>query len=129
MAVREIRVQGDAVLNKKCKEVKEMTERTAILIEDMLDTMYDAMGVGLAAPQVGILKRACVIDVGEGRVELVNPVIKLENGFMQVPDTPGLGIESLNEELIEKFRKADSDEPWKDTSEWDKEWANDREWS
>ena len=61
--------------------------------------------------------------------ELVNPIIKLENGFMQVPDTPGLGIESLNEELIEKFRKADCDEPWKDTSDWDKEWANDREWS
>ena len=61
--------------------------------------------------------------------ELVNPVIKLKNGFMQVPDTPGLGIESLNEELIEKFRKADCDEPWKDTCEWDKEWANDREWS
>jgi L-alanine-DL-glutamate epimerase-like enolase superfamily enzyme len=61
--------------------------------------------------------------------ELVNPIIKLENGFMQVPDTPGLGIESLNEELIEKFRKADCDEAWKDTSDWDKEWANDREWS
>ena len=61
--------------------------------------------------------------------ELVNPVIKLENGFMQVPDAPGLGIESLNEDLIEKFRKADCDEPWKDTLDWDKEWANDREWS
>ena len=61
--------------------------------------------------------------------KLVNPIIKLENGFMQVPDAPGLGIESLNEELIEKFRKADADEPWKDTSDWDNEWANDREWS
>ena len=61
--------------------------------------------------------------------ELVNPAIKLENGFMKVPDAPGLGIESLNEELIAKFRKADCEEPWKDTSDWDKEWANDREWS
>ena len=61
--------------------------------------------------------------------ELVNPVIKLDNGFMQVPDAPGLGIESLNEELIEKFRKADCDEPWKSTEEWDNEWSNDREWS
>ena len=60
---------------------------------------------------------------------LVNPAIKLENGFMQVPDAPGLGIESLNEELIEKFHKADCEEPWSDTSCWDKEWANDREWS
>lgn len=61
--------------------------------------------------------------------ELVNPVIKLENGFMQVPDTPGLGIESLNEDMVQKFQKAGSDEPWEDTSDWDKEWANDREWS
>ena len=61
--------------------------------------------------------------------ELVNPIIKLENGFMKVPETPGLGIESLNEELIQKFKKADCDEPWADTSNWDSEWANDREWS
>jgi L-alanine-DL-glutamate epimerase-like enolase superfamily enzyme len=61
--------------------------------------------------------------------ELVKPAINLENGFMKVPDTPGLGIESLNEELVKKFAKADCDEPWGDTSSWDKEWANDREWS
>ena len=60
---------------------------------------------------------------------LVNPAIKLENGFMNVPDAPGLGIESLNEELIKKFKKADCEEPWSETSSWDKEWANDREWS
>ena len=63
------------------------------------------------------------------RVSNYMMLLGLENGFMQVPDTPGLGIESLNEELIEKFRKADCDEAWKDTSDWDKEWANDREWS
>jgi L-alanine-DL-glutamate epimerase-like enolase superfamily enzyme len=61
--------------------------------------------------------------------ELVKPAIKLNNGFMTVPDAPGFGIESLNEELIEKFRKADCDKPWKETTEWDNEWANDREWS
>ena len=60
---------------------------------------------------------------------LVNPKIRLKNGFMQVPDAPGLGIESLNEELVEKFRKADCEKPWSDTSAWDKEWSNDREWS
>lgn len=60
---------------------------------------------------------------------LVNPKVKLENGFMNVPDAPGLGIESLNEELIKKFKKADCEEPWAETSNWDKEWANDREWS
>lgn len=80
MAVREIRVQGDEVLNKVCKEVTTMTPRTQILIEDMLDTMYEAMGVGLAAPQVGILKRIVVIDVGEGPIVLINPVILEASG-------------------------------------------------
>ena len=65
MAIREIRVLGDDVLTKHCKEVTKMSIRTKILIEDMLDTMYEAMGVGLAAPQVGVLKRIVVIDVGE----------------------------------------------------------------
>lgn len=65
MAIRKIREIGDDVLEKVCKEVTDMTDRTKVLIEDMLDTMYDAMGVGLAAPQVGILKRIVVIDIGE----------------------------------------------------------------
>ena len=74
MALRTIRVHGDPVLEKICKPVKELTPRTKELIEDMLDTMYEANGVGLAAPQVGILKRIVVIDVGEGPVVMVNPV-------------------------------------------------------
>ncbi len=61
--------------------------------------------------------------------ELVKPAIKLEKGFFTVPDAPGLGIESLNEEMIKAFRKEDCDEPWSDTSAWDGEWSNDREWS
>ncbi len=61
--------------------------------------------------------------------ELVSPAIELDGGFMNVPEAPGLGIESLNEELIEKFRKDDCPEPWSDTSAWNGEWANDREWS
>ncbi|MBO4262609.1 MAG: mandelate racemase/muconate lactonizing enzyme family protein, partial [Clostridia bacterium] len=61
--------------------------------------------------------------------DLVNPKIQLDNGFMRVPDAPGLGIESLNEDLIEKFRKADCEKPWSSTNEWDREWSNDREWS
>lgn len=61
--------------------------------------------------------------------ELVNPVIKLEGGFMKVPDAPGLGIESFNEKLIEKFRKTDCSTPWASTDEWNGEWSNDREWS
>lgn len=75
MAIREIRIAGDEILTKQCKEVPKMTLRTQILIEDMLDTMYDKMGVGLAAPQVGILKRIVVIDVGEGPVVMINPEI------------------------------------------------------
>lgn len=76
MAIRNIREIGDEVLTKVCKEVKEMTPRTRELIEDMLDTMYEANGVGLAAPQVGILKRIVVIDVtGEDPYVLINPRI------------------------------------------------------
>ena len=76
MAIRNIREYGEEVLTKKCKEVTEMTPRIRELIEDMLDTMYEANGVGLAAPQVGILKRIVVIDVtGEDPHILINPRI------------------------------------------------------
>ena len=80
MAIRSIRELGDPVLNKKCKEVKEVTERTKELIDDMFDTMYEARGVGLAAPQVSILKRVVVIDIGEGLLELINPEIIATSG-------------------------------------------------
>lgn len=75
MALRKMRYEGDPVLNKVCKEVKEMTPRTKDLIGDMIETMYHENGVGLAAPQVGILKRICVIDVGEGPFVFINPEI------------------------------------------------------
>ena len=75
MALRQIRIMGDKVLEKKCREGTEMTPRMKELIQDMLDTMYDAEGVGLAAPQVGVLRRIVVIDVGEGPIVMVNPVI------------------------------------------------------
>lgn len=81
MALRNIREMGEEVLNKVCKEVTEMTPRTRDLIEDMLDTMYEANGVGLAAPQVGILKRICVIDVtGEDPYVFINPRIVESSG-------------------------------------------------
>ena len=76
MAVREVREIGDPILNKTCKEVKEVTERTLELIDDMFETMYETNGVGLAAPQVGILKRIVVIDTtGEDPVLMINPRI------------------------------------------------------
>ena len=76
MAIRKIREMGDDILNKVCKEVKMMTPRTEELIDDMFDTMYESGGVGLAAPQVGILKRIVVIDcTGEDPILLINPEI------------------------------------------------------
>ena len=75
MAIRTIVTEGDPILGKTCREVTAFDERLHTLLDDMAQTMYEAHGVGLAAPQVGILKRVVVIDVGDGLIELVNPVI------------------------------------------------------
>lgn len=75
MALRTIRTEGDPVLRKVSKPVKEVTPKIVTLVDDMLDTMYEAMGVGLAAPQVGILKRIVVIDIGDGPIVLINPEV------------------------------------------------------
>ena len=115
MAIRKIREMGDDVLAKSCKEVTKMTLRTQILINDMLDTMYEAMGVGLAAPQVGVLKRLVVIDVGDGPLILINPEILEtsgeqtgEEGCLSVPGKSGtvtrpnyVKVKALNEEMEE----------------------------
>ena len=115
MALRKIREFGDEVLNKECKEVTKMTIRTKVLINDMLDTMYEAMGVGLAAPQVGILKRIVVIDVGEGPIVLINPEILEtsgeqtgEEGCLSVPGMAGqvtrpnyVKVKALDEDMNE----------------------------
>ena len=115
MAIRKIRELGDEVLTKPCKEVTKMTLRTKILINDMLDTMYEAMGVGLAAPQVGILKRIVTIDIGEGPIVLINPEILEtsgeqtgEEGCLSVPGRAGLvtrpnyvKVKALNEDMEE----------------------------
>ena len=91
MAIRTIRISTDEVLRKTCKEVKEITPNLITRLDDMADTMYDANGVGLAAPQVGILKRVVVIDIGEGLVELINPVI-LETSGSQTDDEGCLSV-------------------------------------
>lgn len=75
MAKRTIRLSTDEALRKVCKPVKEIKENVLTLLDDMVETMYDANGVGLAAPQVGVLKRVVVIDIGEGLIELINPVV------------------------------------------------------
>ena len=97
MAIREVREIGDDILTKQCKDVPKMTLRTKILIGDMLETMYDKCGVGLAAPQVGVLKRIVVIDVGEGPIVLINPEIietsgeqTGEEGCLSVPGKWGI---------------------------------------
>lgn len=116
MAIREIRTIGDEILLKECKPVKEMTERTAELIGDMFDTMYDHNGVGLAAPQVGIRKQIVVIDVEDGnQYVLINPEIietdGSQTGFeacLSVPGKSGIvtrpdhvKVRALNEKMEE----------------------------
>ena len=97
MAIRQIRVLGDEILTKKCRTITEVTPRIRELAHDMLDTMYEAQGVGLAGPQVGILKRIVVIDVGEGPIVMINPEILEtsgeqtgEEGCLSVPGKAGV---------------------------------------
>ena len=116
MALRTIRIQGDEVLNKQCREVTEMTPRIATLIEDMIETMDDANGVGLAACQVGILKRIVVIDVGDGPIVLINPqILETEGsqtgdeGCLSLPGKAGVvtrpnyvKVRALDENMVER---------------------------
>ena len=97
MALRTLRIEGDPILNKVSHPVKEMTPRLEELIEDMLETMYSENGVGLAAVQVGVLRRIVTIDVGEGPIILVNPVIVEKDGVqtgqegcLSVPNKVGI---------------------------------------
>ena len=115
MAIRQIRVQGDEILNKKSRIVKEITPRQEELIKDMIETMHDADGVGLAAPQVGVLRRIAVIAVGEGPIVLVNPeVIETsgeqtgQEGCLSVPGKVGIvtrpnyvKVKAFNEKMEE----------------------------
>jgi peptide deformylase len=86
MAYREIRQDGDEILRKKCRPVEVIDHKLLTLIEDMADTMYKADGVGLAAPQVGVLKRVVTIDVGNGLFEMINPVILEQSGEQDGPE-------------------------------------------
>lgn len=91
MALRKVRVMGDDCLRKKCREVTEMTPRIQELIDDMFDTMYESLGVGLAAPQVGILKRIVVIDTYDEPIVLINPKI-IETSGEQTGDEGCLSL-------------------------------------
>ncbi len=120
MAIRNIRTYGESCLTKECKPVTEMNHKLAVLIEDMLDTMYEANGVGLAAPQVGILKQVVVIDVspeGDSPIILINPEIietdgsqTGEEGCLSVPGKSGVvtrpnyvKVKALDENMEEVF--------------------------
>ncbi len=96
MALRQIRIQGDAILTKECRKVEKITPKIRELIDDMFDTMYDAYGVGLAAPQVGILKQIVVIDVtGEDPYVLINPEI-IETSGSQTGDEGCLSLPGMS---------------------------------
>ncbi len=86
MAIRNIVTEGDDILTKVCRPVEKFDERLAVLLDDMRETMVSADGVGLAAPQVGILRRVVVIDIGEGLMELVNPEIVREEGEQEMQE-------------------------------------------
>ena len=115
MALRKIREIGDPILNKTCKEVKEVTDRTKDLIDDMFERMYEAQGVGLAAPQVGILKRIVVIDCGDDPLLLINPEVLEtsgeqtgQEGCLSVPGKAGIvtrpnyaKVKAYNEDMEE----------------------------
>lgn len=115
MALRKIREIGDPILNKTCKEVREITDRTKDLIDDMFETMYEAQGVGLAAPQVGILKRIVVIDCGDDPLLLINPEVLEtsgeqtgQEGCLSVPGKAGIvtrpnyaKVKAYNEDMEE----------------------------
>ena len=115
MAVRQVRIQGDDVLTKVCRPIKEVTPRIATLIEDMIDTMYEKDGVGLAAPQVGVLRGVAVVDVGDGPIVLINPEVLEtsgkqtgQEGCLSVPGKAGIAtrpnyakVKAYNEDMEE----------------------------
>ncbi len=99
---RRVTKMGEPVLRKKCKPVTKFDEKLGLLLDDMADTMYEADGVGLAAPQVGMLKRAVVIDVGEGIIELINPEI-IEASGKQTDIEGCLSVDNINEPVTRPY--------------------------
>lgn len=114
MAIRNILIEGESALYKKCRVVENFDERLSVLIDDMIETMKRAGGVGLAAPQVGILKRVVVIDVGDGMIELVNPEIisasgeqREEEGCLSCPGQYGITVRPMFVTIKAKNRKGE----------------------
>jgi peptide deformylase len=103
MAIRNIRIDEDPILRKRSREVTEINDRITELLDDMIETMYDSNGVGLAAPQVGILKRIAIVDVGEELIELINPVIIKEEGS-QIESEGCLSLPGLSGKVERPFK-------------------------
>lgn len=103
MGLRDIVLEGDSVLYKKCRQVEKFDERLSILIDDMIETMKASHGVGLAAPQINVLRRVVVVDVGDGVIELVNPRIiessgqqRAEEGCLSCPGQYAVTLRPMN---------------------------------
>ena len=103
MAKLKIVKVGDDILRKRCRPVEEITPKIHRLLDDMAETMYKAEGVGLAAPQIGILRRYCVVDVGDGLIELINPVITEKSGS-QTGSEGCLSIPDRFEEVVRPLK-------------------------
>lgn len=114
MAIRNLRVEGDPILRKISKPVEEVTPKIRELIDDMLETMYEANGVGLAAPQIGVLKRIVVIDVGDGPLVMINPEIVKTSGSQSGDEgclsVPGkAGVVTRPNEVTVRFMEEDGE--------------------
>jgi len=115
MAIRQLRYLNDSILRKKSREITKIDDRIKILLDDMVETMYENEGVGLAAPQVGVLRRAVVIDVGEGLLKLINPeIIETEGesiGLEGCLSVPGRTGKVLRPEIVKvKYLDLDGNE-------------------
>ena len=115
MAIRNIVKLGDDILRKVCRTQMTFDDKLAMTLDDMAETMYKAEGVGLAAPQIGILRRYCIVDVGDGIIELVNPVIESmsgeqtgEEGCLSIPNR----YESVTRPMTVTVRAQDRDGNW-----------------
>ncbi len=115
MALRKIVTEGDDVLLKRCRPIEKFDQKLWDLLDDMAETLYDSGGVGLAGPQVGMLRRVCVIDIGEGLIEFINPEIISREGEHEVVEgclsSPGeFGLVKRPQKVVAKAFDRDGKE-------------------
>lgn len=116
MALRKIRIEGDPILRKKSRPVDVLNDRIKILLDDMVETMNDADGVGLAAPQVGVLKRVVIIDIGDGPIKIINPeIIEAEGSYISVEGCLSVPDKAGNVERPERVKIKYLNENWEES--------------